>query len=88
MIKKGLINETKKLLKEYDNNLPSMSGIGYKEIIRYLNKEVTLEKACELIKYRTHAYARRQLTWFCKDNRINWIKKQQEAEKIIQAFLK
>jgi tRNA dimethylallyltransferase len=87
MIEEGLIDETKKLLKKYDKNLPSMSGIGYKEITRYLNKEITLKKACELIKYRTHAYARRQLTWFRKDKRIKWVTNQQEAEKLIQKFL-
>jgi len=88
MIKQGLIEETKNLLKNYNANLPAMSGIGYKEIALFLNKKISLEKACQLIKYRTHAYARRQLTWFRKDKRIIWVSKKEEAEKLINEFLK
>jgi tRNA dimethylallyltransferase len=95
MIKAGLIQETKNLLKKYSSphqkfwcgDMPSMSGIGYKEIRMYLNKEINLEKAVELIKYRTHGLARRQLTWFRKNKRIKWIKSQKEAEVLIQEFL-
>jgi tRNA dimethylallyltransferase len=73
-IKDNLIKETKRLLKKYSWNLPAMSGIGYKEIEMYLRGEITLERAKELIKFATHAYARRQITWFKKDKRIKWIK--------------
>lgn len=74
MIKSGLVKETKSLAKKYSWRLPSMSGIGYKQIGMYLRGEIKLEKAKELIKFATHAYARRQMTWFNKDKRIKWIK--------------
>lgn len=87
MIKEGLVEETQKLLKKYPPSLPSMSGIGYKEISQYLAEEITLKEAAQKIKNRTHNYARRQLTWFRKDKRINWVKNDKEAENVITRFL-
>ena len=86
MIEDGLVSETKKLLKKYSPNLPSMSGIGYKEIGEYLRGDYGLEEAVQKIKYRTHAYARRQMTWFHRDKRIKWIKNYKEAEKLLKKF--
>ena len=57
----------------YDENLVSMKAIGYKEIIPYLKKEISLEESMELLKRNTRRYAKRQLTWFRRDNRIKWI---------------
>ncbi len=88
-IKMGLVEETKKLIEKWLRwNLPSMTGIGYKEIGMYLREEISLERAKELIKFRTHDYARRQLTWFRKDESIQWIKDTSEAEKLAEEFLK
>ncbi len=87
MIEKGLIEEVKKLNKRYSWDLPSMSGIGYKQIGMYLHKEIDLERAIELIKRDTRRYARRQMTWFRQDKRIHWVKTKKEAEKLIKAFL-
>ena len=54
MIKEGLVNEVKSLLdKGYDRNLVSMQGIGYKEIIEYLDGKISLDEAVELIKKNT-----------------------------------
>lgn len=65
MIKKGLINEVKKLkAKGYDKNFPSMQGLGYKEILDYLDNKTTKEAAIDLIKQKTRNFARRQLVWF------------------------
>ena len=88
MIKDGLVNETKKLLKKYNPNLPSMSGIGYKEIGEYLLGKQDLVEAAQKIKYRTHAYARRQMTWFRRDKRIKWIKNYKEIEEKIKKWIK
>jgi len=74
MIKIGLIDETKKLMEKYSFTLPSMSGIGYKEIGEYLNNKISKKEAIQKIKYRTHQYVRRQDTWFLKDKKIEWIK--------------
>jgi tRNA dimethylallyltransferase len=73
MIENGLIDEVNNILsKEYDKNLNSLNTVGIKEIIQYLDGEITLERAIELIKRNTRHYAKRQLTWFRKDKRINW----------------
>ena len=74
MIKEGLVNEVKSILDMgFDKNLISLQGIGYKEIIRYLENECTLDEAIEKIKQASRNYAKRQLTWFRRDNRIIWI---------------
>lgn len=72
MIKQGLVDETKSLIEKYDSNLNSLNTVGYKEIISYLKKEVTLDRAIDLIKRNTRRYAKRQLTWFRADDRIVW----------------
>ncbi len=87
MIKAGLVNEVKRLIKKYGLKPYSMSGIGYQEITSYLQDKTTLEQAKELIKIHTRQYARRQLTWFRKDQRINWVDNYKEAEKLITRFL-
>jgi len=63
-----------------------MSGIGYKEIISYTKKEISLEQAKELINIHTRQYSRRQMSWFRRDKRIKWVKNYQEAKKLIQDF--
>lgn len=86
MIKTGLIEETKKLAQKYSFDWPAMSGIGYQEISQFLQGKITLEKAKQLIKQHTRQYARRQLTWFKKDQRIIWVKNYSEAQKLIYSF--
>ncbi|OGH92937.1 MAG: tRNA (adenosine(37)-N6)-dimethylallyltransferase MiaA [Candidatus Magasanikbacteria bacterium RIFOXYD2_FULL_39_9] len=74
-IKDGLVEEAKKLVElGLGWNLPSMSGIGYKQIGYYLRGEMTLEEAVEVLKRDTKRYAKRQMTWFKRDKRIKWIK--------------
>ncbi len=75
MLSDGLIEEVKNILNVgFDKKLNSLNTVGYKEIISYLNKEITLERAVELIKRNTRRYAKRQLTWFNGDERIKWFK--------------
>ncbi|TFZ39791.1 tRNA (adenosine(37)-N6)-dimethylallyltransferase MiaA [Soehngenia longivitae] len=74
MIEDGLINEVETLLKlGYEKSLNSMQGIGYKEIVDYLENKISLDEAVELIKKRSRNYAKRQLTWFKRDERYRWI---------------
>lgn len=74
MLKDGLIDEVETLLKlEYEKSLNSMQGIGYKEIVDYLENRISLDEAVELIKKRSRNYAKRQLTWFKRDERYKWI---------------
>ena len=87
MFKAGLVEEVKKLAQKYSFKLPAMSGIGYQEIGQYLQGEITLGKAKELIKQHSWQYARRQLSWFKRDKRINWASNYQEAQKAITDFL-
>ncbi|PKL72680.1 tRNA (adenosine(37)-N6)-dimethylallyltransferase MiaA [Candidatus Kuenenbacteria bacterium HGW-Kuenenbacteria-1] len=87
MIKDGLIKEVTELAKKYNWNLQSMSGIGYKQMGMYLRNEINLDETIELIKRDTRRYARRQMTWFKKDDRINWISNQKQSEKLIANFL-
>ncbi len=73
MIDLGLVDETKKILMMgFSDSCNSLNTVGYKEIISYLNKEISLERAIELIKRNTRRYAKRQMTWFRKDERIKW----------------
>ena len=74
MIRNGLVDEVKKILNSgYSREINALNTVGYKEIIQFLDKEFDLEKAVELIKRNSRRYAKRQLTWFNADKRINWI---------------
>jgi len=93
MMKIGLLREVKKINKKYkDNNYPSLSGIGYKEIIMYLNKKIDLLEAIELIKKNTRNYAKRQKTWFRRMEKqgikIDWNKSFPQTVKLITNFIK
>ena len=88
MIAGGLIEEVEKLMTAgYSCELPSMTGIGYRQICDYLNGKTSIEQAIELIKRDTRRYAKRQMTWFRRDKRIHWIKTANEAEVLVKEFL-
>jgi len=74
MIRMGLVKEVENLLeKGYSLSLPSMSGIGYRQIGQFLQGEMTLPQAIDKIKYETHRLARHQYAWFrLGDSRIHW----------------
>ena len=77
MFEEGLVDEVKSLLdRGYTKDLVSMQGLGYKEIIPYILGERTLEEAIYLLKRDTRHYAKRQLTWFRREENINWINKE------------
>lgn len=74
MMDNGLVEEVKNLLQRgYLRELQSMQGIGYKEICQYLYGECSLNEAVDRIKQGSRNYAKRQLTWFRRDNRIKWV---------------
>jgi tRNA dimethylallyltransferase len=76
MLQKGLIEEVIKLKEMgYNSDMQSMKGIGYKEILYYLDGRITLGEAIEMIKQGSRNYAKRQLTWFRKDERVHWVDK-------------
>ncbi len=70
MIADGLIEEVKSLEKYRDFN--ALNTVGYKEIFDYLDSKTTLAEAIENIKTNTRRYAKRQLTWFKRDNEMRW----------------
>lgn len=74
MIERGLIDEVKQLYEKYGEELrTAVQGIGYKEVIDYLNGVYSKEEMVEKIKMETRRYAKRQLTWFRKIQDIIWI---------------
>ena len=74
MVYKGLFSEVENLYKEGLNlSYKSMQAIGYKEIIMYLEGKLEKKEAIDLIKQESRRYAKRQLTWFRRDERIKWI---------------
>ena len=64
MLEEGLIDEVKSLLKCIKKDSQSMKAIGYKEVVSYLDNEISLEEMKELIKKHTRNYAKRQMTFF------------------------
>lgn len=76
MIENGLVDEVKKLVDEgYTRELVSMQGLGYKEIIDYLNGEISLAEAIYRIKRDTRHFAKRQLTWFGREKDVIFVNK-------------
>ena len=76
MLKDGLIEEVKGLLDMgCTREMVSMQGLGYKEIIDYLNGDISLEEAIYIIKRDTRHFAKRQLTWFRRERDVRWLNK-------------
>jgi tRNA dimethylallyltransferase len=94
MIERGLVREVEKLLKMgYDLNLPSMSGIGYRQIGQFLKDELTLPEATQKIKTETHRFIRHQYAWFrLDDEKIHWFdvghREDSEIEETLAEFVK
>ena len=92
MINEGLVDEVRRLMNMgYTKDINSMKGIGYKEVMDYLNGETTLEEAVEIIKQSSRRYAKRQLTWFRRDERIHYVTSENpfaEAKVLIDSFIK
>jgi tRNA dimethylallyltransferase len=74
MLAAGLVEEVKTLLElGFDRDLPTLSAIGYQEIIAYLEGKISLEQASTLMKRHTRQYVRRQANWFKSDDpTIRW----------------
>ena len=73
MLEAGLVEEVRGLLRRYPHDLPSLSAIGYREIVDYLRGRSTLEEAVRLIRRSTRVYVRRQANWFRQeDENIHW----------------
>lgn len=84
MVNQGLINEVKKLMKY--KHLNSLNTIGYKEIFRYLNGDISLEFAINEIKKNSRRFAKRQITWFKSNNNIIWFNQNYKIDNIIKVI--
>ena len=94
MMKQGLKQEVERLQElGYRRDLNALQTVGYKEMFDYLHHDIGYDRMVELIKQNSRRYAKRQLTWFRRDQRIRWFKVDDEgdfpdvAEKIVQYFL-
>ncbi len=73
MIEKGLVEEIKNLFElGYNLSITAFQGLGYKEIIGYLEQKYSLEEAVRILKKNTRNYAKRQISWFKREKDINW----------------
>ena len=91
MLTEGLVDEVQSLKERgYTRNMVSMQGLGYKEILDYLNGDCSLEEAIYVLKRDTRHFAKRQLTWFRRERDVIWIDKKEydyQEETILQAML-
>ena len=87
MIEKGLIEEVKELEKKYKKFPTAMQGLGYKEVIDYIEGKYTKEEMIEKIKMESRRYAKRQLTWFRKNKEAIWLNALETKENNIQQIL-
>ena len=91
MMDKGLVSEVQRLKDMgYHRGMVSMQGLGYKEILAYLDGEMSLEEAMRILKRDTRHFAKRQLTWFRREPETVWVNKDQFAyqdEKMLEYML-
>ena len=81
MLRDGLLDEVKSLAaKGYTRDLVSMKGLGYKELLAYLEGEYCLEEAIDILKRDTRHFAKRQLTWFKREKEVLWLNKEDYSD--------
>lgn len=87
MFEQGLIEEVRKWLQNYNKYQTAMQAIGYKEVIEYLDEKCSYDEMVEKIKLETRHYAKRQLTWFRKNNDYTWLSGENGNKKNIEIIL-
>ncbi len=90
MLDEGLVDEVRTLLdKGYSPDLPTLSAIGYSEIIQYLRGEIDFEEAVTLIRRNTRTFVRRQANWFKSDDpRIEWFQASDDFVDEMEAYIR
>lgn len=91
MLEEGLVDEVRKL-KDMGctRDMVSMKGLGYKEILAYLEGEIPFEEAVRILKRDTRHFAKRQITWFKRERDVIWVPKQEfdyDETKILEFLL-
>lgn len=92
MMEQGLLQEVQRLHKKgYNRTMVSMQGLGYKEILDYLDGKCTLEEAVYVIKRETRHFAKRQLTWFKRERDVIWLNQSEygyDDDRVLEEILK
>lgn len=84
MMEQGLVSEVEELNKKYKMSKTALQGLGYKEVIEYINGNCNYDEMIEKLKMETRRYAKRQITWFKRDERITWVPKEKLVDVIMQ----
>ncbi len=87
MIESGLIQEVENIYRKYNRFPTAMQGLGYKEVVDYIEKRLTKEEMIEKIKQETRRYAKRQLTWFRKNKETIWLNAEDTIQNNIEIIL-
>ncbi|MCI8362506.1 MAG: tRNA (adenosine(37)-N6)-dimethylallyltransferase MiaA [Clostridia bacterium] len=87
MLEKGLVQEVENICEKYNEFPTAMQGLGYKEVVEYLEGQATYEEMVEKIKTESRRYAKRQLTWFRKYKNLTWLNGLEAAEKNIDIII-
>lgn len=87
MIESGLIKEVKDIYEKYNKFPTAMQGLGYKEVVEYLEGNCTKEEMIEKIKMETRRYSKRQITWFKKNKQTIWLDGEEKLQNNIQIIL-
>ncbi|HKJ04388.1 MAG TPA: tRNA (adenosine(37)-N6)-dimethylallyltransferase MiaA [Geopsychrobacteraceae bacterium] len=82
MLEAGLLEETKRLLEQYDPQLKAMQTLGYREAILHLQGQLDYSQMVELIQTRTRQYGKRQLTWLRKNHQTIWVDSCKESDRV------
>ena len=88
MIENGLVDEVKMLISKYKEMPTAMQGLGYKEVVSYLENKITYDEMIETIKQETRRYAKRQLTWFRRNKQITWLDGLNDIQNNVNIILK
>ena len=87
MIDQGLIEEVQKIYSKYNKFPTAMQGLGYKEVLEYLEGKCNKQEMIDKIKQETRRYAKRQLTWFRKNKQTIWLDGQEKVQNNIEIIL-
>ena len=87
MLEQGLIEEVKSIYEKYNKFPTAMQGLGYKEVVEYLENKTTKEEMIEKIKQETRRYAKRQMTWFRKNKQKIWLNGEDKKQNNTQIIL-
>jgi len=84
MFEAGLPEETRQLLEKYGESVRPLSSIGYKQVVRILNGEMSKEEAVHAVQQAHRNYAKRQMTWFRREPAVDWIRGFGDEQRVIE----